>query len=349
MEEEDPFRLNARRLGAVALVLYAVSILIAVLGIVVAVGIVLSALPPVTLPGVPITPEVIRVIAGLVLFCVGIIVFTVFSLYAGFKGRSVVSKVDLTGWDGLIKTLGKLYFVAMLFLAIGIFIIPGTTGIYGMTIILLIYSILIMVCALLVPSPQRSIAAGILLIIAAGLSMFGGRISIPGLGAQIPGISQLMSALFVAGTFPGVAFIVVGIALIVRQVILRWPISHLIASVGGLIFAIGIAYADFSIVSFMSGLPLPSGVTPAETAFWTLYSTSMVSGSLGGIAGILGIVALIFAIVFMVKTGFPALGMVKAPPTPVELPAKELRYCPSCGVPVSPGDIYCGNCGRKLR
>ncbi len=26
----------------------------------------------------------------------------------------------------------------------------------------------------------------------------------------------------------------------------------------------------------------------------------------------------------------------------------RIHYCPYCGAPIHPGDVYCGNCGRKL-
>jgi hypothetical protein len=332
-------------------VLYAVGALIVALGIVVAIGIILSALPSYRLPGVPIVPDA-RTIAGLVLLCVALILLFAFALYAGFKGRSIVSRVDLTGWDSLVRTLGILYFAATLFLAIAIFVIPWMYAFMGgVAIMLLIASALIMVCALLVHSPRQSITAGILLIIAGVLFMLAGSISIPGLGMQLPGISQLTSMLFAVGTLAGVAYIIVGVALILRQVILRWPISHIIASAGGVIYAAGFAYSAFSAVHLSLSYPLPSGAIlgPLETAFGILYSANVIGCSLSGIAGILGIVSLIFAIVFVAKTGFPALARVEAPPAPAGVPAKELRYCPGCGSPVDPEDVYCGKCGKKLR
>jgi hypothetical protein len=335
-------------------VLYAVGALIVALGIVVAIGTILSALSSYRLPSipaVPITSEAARGIAGLALLCVALILLFAFALYAGFKGRSVVSRVDLTGWDSLVRTLGILYFAATLFLAIAIFVIPGISAFMGgMAIMLLISSALIMVCALLAHLPRQSITAGILLIIAGVLFMLAGRISIPSLGMQLFGISELTSMLFAVGTLAGVAYIIVGVALILRQVILRWPISHIIASVGGVIYAANVAYSAFSAVYYCLSYPLPSGTIlgPLETAFGILYSASVMGCSLSGIAGILGIISLIFAIVFVAKAGFPALARVEAPP-PAGMPAKELRYCPGCGSPVDPEDVYCGKCGKKLR
>jgi hypothetical protein len=119
--------------------------------------------------------------------------------------------------------------------------------------------------------------------------------------------------------------------------------------VGGILYAAGYAYFEFAVVSFFSSLPLPPGNTPAETAYLMIYSTSIVGSSLAGIAGILGIIALIYALIFVIKTGFPARARIGIPSAPVELPTKELRYCPNCGSPINPEDVFCGGCGRKLR
>jgi hypothetical protein len=343
---EDTFRLNARRWGAIALLLYAIGVLIIILGLLGAIGILLSGVRPSPTP-TPIPPEAIRAIAGAILILVSFVLLIVFALYAGFKGRSVVSKVDLRGWDSLVRMLGILYFLAALFFAIGTFLIPGTFLFYGTVIMFLISSILIMVCAQLIRSPELSMPAGIILIIAGILSMIavGNIMNLLGpfgtsLGPQLP--------LFITGTLSGIALIIVGVALILRQMILQWPISHIIAAVGGILYAADFAYSEFSVVSFFASLPLPPGTTPAETAYLMIYSTVIAGGSLGGIAGILGIIALIYAITFVIKTGFPALARIRAPSASVELPTRELRYCPKCGAPVKPEDFYCEKCGYKL-
>jgi hypothetical protein len=38
-----------------------------------------------------------------------------------------------------------------------------------------------------------------------------------------------------------------------------------------------------------------------------------------------------------------------APPTPPSVTPLAPNYCPSCGSPVNPEDVYCGKCGRKLK
>lgn len=362
---EEAIRLRARRLGAAALLLYAIGVLIIVVGLVVAAGLALSYLP--SFPtGMPAAPEVARVIAGIVLMATGLIFFIIFAFYAGFGGRRVVSRVDLSGWDVVVKKLGKLYFIATFLLAIGVIIVPGTSPLYATVIIFLVASLFIMISALLVPHPQRSMAAGILLIIAAVIMIVGRRIGIPALLGQLPGVSQIASIPLTYELFSAIAFMIVGVALIVRGMALHWFIPYIIAGAGGLVYTSGLAYTQFSIVSLLSeltsylswlqplGFIIPRGVTgAAEASFWTFYSTSIAGCSLIGISGILGLIALILSIVFLVKSIFPTAEIERRPPPPSLPPpspeVRRLNYCPSCGAPVSPEDVYCGNCGRKLR
>lgn len=356
---EEAIHLRARHLAAIALLLFAIGILVVVVGVIVAVSVMLSYLPSV--PGMPTAPEAARSIAGLVLLGIGFIFFVYFALYAGFKGRGVVSRADLSGWDSVVKNLGKLYFIAMLFLTAGIMVIPGTSFLYSTVIMLLVASALIMVSAYLAPSLQRSIVAGIILIIASIIMIVGERIGIPGFLRQIPGVSQITSMPLTGGLLSAIAFIIVGIALIVRGMALHQLIPNIIAGIGGIVYASGLAYTQFSIVSFLLelssylswlqplGFLIPRSITgPAEAGFWTFYSTSIAGCSLIGVAGILGLIALILSIVFLVKSVFPAAGVERRPlPPPPE--ARRLNYCPSCGAQVSPEDVYCGSCGRKLR
>jgi hypothetical protein len=153
-----------------------------------------------------------------------------------------------------------------------------------------------------------------------------------------------------------IAIMIVGVAIIIRQIVFQWPfISHILAVIGGFIFAVGIAYIYFSYVSELSSIKLPEWPTKPSpedstllTGLYTNYYTFITGGSLTGVAGILGIIAMILVIVFVAQT---ALGpaRVAAPPKPLEMPSKELRYCPKCGAPVKPEDFYCEKCGYKLR
>jgi hypothetical protein len=356
---EDIIRLRARRLGAVALLLYAVGTLITVVGVAAGLAIILSSVP--SGPSMPTTPEVVRAIAGVVLMAIGFIFYVYFALYAGFKGRGVVSRTDLSGWGVVVKNLGRLYFIATLLVAIGIIVIPGTSFLYSTAIIFLVSSALFMVSAYLAPSLQRSITAGIILIIASITTIVGVRAGIPGFLGQVPGISQITSLPLTYGLLSAIAFMIVGVALIVRGMALHRLIPDIIAGVGGMVYASGLAYTQFSIVSTLSelssylswlqplGFLLPRRITgPAEAGFWTLYSTSIAGSSLIGIAGIIGLIALILSIVFLVKSVLPATVVEKAPPQQPTEP-RRLNYCPGCGSPVSPEDMYCGSCGRKLR
>jgi hypothetical protein len=294
MEKEDIFRQSTRRLGAIALILYAFGILIVILGVIVFVSILVSTLskyipPGIILIGIHIPSDVIRSMIGVALILVGSMFYIIFSLYAGFMGRSVVSKIDLRGWGGLIKVLAILNFIAMLFITIGIFNISMSSFIYRAFTMILISSILILVCAFLIPL-QHLIEAGILLIIAGILAIVAESTNISVLG-PLASFSTI-GALFTGGVLPNVALIIVGVAITIRPMTLKWPISHIIASVGGIIYATNIAYTYFSII-----LSLPTHV---PTGFSILYYSIITGGSLVGVAGILGIIALILAIVFAV-------------------------------------------------
>jgi ACR3 family arsenite efflux pump ArsB len=56
---------------------------------------------------------------------IGLLLYIIFPLFAGFGGRVFVSRNDLKAWDGLVKSLRILYFSAILFTTIGIFIFLG--------------------------------------------------------------------------------------------------------------------------------------------------------------------------------------------------------------------------------
>jgi len=329
---EDSVRENSRRLGSIALVLYATSVLVIIVGVITAMGITFSNLSSVISgPWGPVTPEMARTITGLVFIGIGFIIYAVFAIYAGFKGRSVVSNVNLMGWESLIENLGKLYFVATLLLAIGVFIIPRTSFVYKNVIIALIAALLLMISAFLMPSRQQSITAGVLLIVGAVLSFFAGTFQVPW-SQQMGGFHSVLSTILLSNALVAVALIVVGVALIVRGVIYKPLIYNSVASVGGIIYAVSLAYNGFSLASYLSELsssPYVSGAV--ESAYWILYGTSITGCSLLGIAGILGLVALILAIVFTVKSGFPSImgttvSGAATPPTakpPAAKPAEE--------------------------
>jgi len=342
---EDPLRKSARSLAAASLLIFAISVLIVVISTIVMIAVLSAALRP---TAVPITATAA---AGLILIDIGIIIYIIFALYAGFKGRSVVLRTDLAGWEATIRNLGGLYFSATLFLVVGMFLIPGTYMLYQAMVLSLISSILLMISAMIIPSQTQSITAGILVIIAAILSML---VKVP---VKVPdlehvGFFQVLSMLFLSGTLFTAALIIVGIALILRGTILRPPIYNTVAAVGGVVFAADLAYFGFSLTSLLSWLPSPTDVpSPAASAYWTFYWTWLAGSSLIGISGIIGLVALICAIIFIVKSGFPAIMRVGIPPpvAPPTPPTKPSRYCPSCGSPVDPEDTYCSNCGRKLK
>ena len=154
---------------------------------------------------------------------------------------------------------------------------------------------------------------------------------------QLPNISRIASVLLIDGLLSAIAFILVGVALIIRGVALHQFIPNTIAAttaaIGGIIYTSGFAYIRFSIALLLSEL-LSHGSwlqllvfltsTPvevsgqAETAFWAFYYTSIAAYSIIGIAGILGLIALAFSIAFLVKYVFPSVRVRKHLPPPPE-------------------------------
>jgi hypothetical protein len=348
MMGEDAYRSRARQLGAVSLLLFAIGVLVLAIGAVVGLSVLLSIFPFGLLP----VPEAARIVAGSALIIIGDVFSLLFALYAGFKGRGVVSRPDLSGWELVVKNLGRLYFIATLFVSVGILVIPGTSPIYVSTVLILVSAVLLMVSAHLTPSPQQSMAAGIVLIVASIASLIG-----VGAGAAgALGMLQVATALPATyGLLPAIALMIVGVALILRAAVAQRFISHIVAGVGGIVFAAGLAYVHLSTVAVLSQLSSPLTVIQAlrflvpqrtaglvEVASWTLYGTGIAGSSLIGIAGILGLVALILAITFAAKSALPAAPQQPAGP-------RQLNYCPGCGSPVSPEDNFCGSCGRRLR
>lgn len=355
-DEEDSFRKSSRRIAGIGFMLFGIGILIMVIGTIIAIALILST-PSYGIPGLgmgALTAEAIRAIAGIVLVGIGIVFYFIFTMYAGFKGRSVVSKVDLAGWESYVRNLGIMYFIATLLVVIGIFIIPGTSIFYKDIILMLISSILLMVSALLVPFHKQSIATGIILIIAAIFTLlpfqFPQLSQASWLVGSIPGLSQALTTISIAKILPAVSLMIVGVALILRGIIPKPLICHIIAAVGGLIYVISVIYVSFSTLSLVSETSsyiemlsmaqyYMRGVGTVISALWTLYYTSIAGLSLTGIAGILGLIALLLVLVYIIKKGFASTGVTIV---------RETRYCPSCGAPVEPGDTYCRRCGRKL-
>lgn len=355
-DEEDSFRKSSRRIAGIGFMLFGIGILIMVIGTIIAIALILST-PSYGIPGLgmgALTAEAIRAIAGIVLVGIGIVFYFIFTMYAGFKGRSVVSKVDLAGWESYVRNLGIMYFIATLLVVIGIFIIPGTSIFYKDIILMLISSILLMVSALLVPFHKQSIATGIILIIAAIFTLlpfqFPQLSQASWLVGSIPGLSQALTTISIAKILPAVSLMIVGVALILRGIIPKPLICHIIAAVGGLIYVISVIYVSFSTLSLVSETSsyiemlsmaqyYMRGVGTVISALWTLYYTSIAGLSLTGIAGILGLIALLLVLVYIIKKGFASTGVTIV---------RETLYCPSCGAPVEPGDTYCRRCGRKL-
>jgi hypothetical protein len=356
METEDALRLNARRLGTIALLVFSGGYLVILLNLTISI-IILSniRIPPNTPP---------HYITGFMFILIGLLLYIIFPLYASFGGSIVVSRINLKGWGGLVSSLGIIYFSATLFTTIGIFIFLGDftkildmlrlTPLYSITmmfimliIIFFIFSLLLMISALLAPSPKYSIQAGILLIIASILLLIG--------GSMIPGLS-LISFFLNIPVHPVVPLIFIGIALILRQVVLNWPISHIIAAIGGIFFATNIAYISFSTISYFSLLfsfiqpllsMLPQGYTASSNTYMIFFFLFIVGFLLIGIAAILGITALILSIVHVAKAISSRLN--KAETSSMSIPIKEMLYCPKCGSLVEPEYFYCSNCGNKLK
>jgi MFS family permease len=356
-KREQTYLQSSRRIAIIALILYAIGILIIGIGAIVFYGSLISILEKIKFYLDPsFRAEVGKVQVALSLFIVYIIFSIIFALYAGLIGRSVVSKMDFGGWRTFIMILGILNFLAILFYALPVFILPGLSQLYAPAVMILISSILILVCVFLLPM-QRLMESGILLIVASILAIIAGNITVSILPAyKFLTSTHIHGTAFSGGVISIIAIMTVGVAIIIRQIVFQWPfISHIFTVIGGVIFAVGIAYIYFSYVSELSSIKLPEWPTKPSpedstllTGLYTNYYTFITGGSLTGVAGILGIIAMILVIVFVAQT---ALGpaRVAAPPKPLEMPSKELRYCPKCGAPVKPEDFYCEKCGYKLR
>ena len=344
---EEATRSRARRIGAAALLLYATGTLLIVVGIIVVISSTLSYLSSALV--IHITPEVTRSITGLVLMSLGFIFFIYFTLYAGFKGYQVISSPDLSGWDVVVRNLSELYFTTMLFLTAGVILTPGASPLYVTAVTFFTASALIMWSTSLIPQPRQSVVAGILLIIAAVLMIIGEHVGLSvflesfpsisgfmGIG-QLPGISRMASVLLIDGLFLAIAFILIGVALIVRGIALNrftlYAIATITAAIGGITYASSLAYTRFSITSFLSELlshmswsqllgflsSIPIEVSgQVEAAFWTFYYISMAGYLIIGVAGILGLTALVLSIVFLVKSVLPSVKVKKHPPPPPE-------------------------------
>ncbi|MEM4005145.1 MAG: zinc ribbon domain-containing protein [Desulfurococcaceae archaeon] len=365
MEIKQLGELNARRLGAAALTFYAVSTLIIVLGSVAGVVAVSTMLSD-TYPSAGTIDA--RTMVGLILIGMGLMFQLLFSLYAGFYGRNLILRTNFAGWEEFVKMLAKLYFIATLFIVVGFFVTPQGTMISGNLIFLLISSILILIAAPLVPLPQQSFTAGIMLIISAILNFISLRTGTLGkVFSALPMLESVglkgIGSLSLHIDAQNVALLMIGIALMIRGMSLSKSAlySYLIAIIAGIIYTAGLAYAGISNASLISSIESSIQIIsrmlpePVVSALWTIYYTQIIGNSLLSVAGILGMIALILVLVPGLSAFLPGAG-ISPPPTPrvppptprVGLP-EELRYCPSCGAPVGPHDIYCSRCGRRLR
>ncbi len=91
----------------------------------------------------------------------------------------------------------------------------------------------------------------------------------------------------------------------------------------------------------------PVSVTPSTPTSPTPSPAATVS-SFPTLAVVVLVVVAAAAAIFFLKTR----GEKYQPPakeTPPAISSETFKYCPFCGAPVKPGDIYCTNCGRKLK
>lgn len=356
--ERIPMETSMRKLAVASILLYPLGILLVLIGtssLMIGLASVLSQLPTsVRIPLGDSEGALLRFSIGITLVAVGFILQLAYIFYACFKLFQFINKGDFSNWGTAVGKIGKFYFLSMLFIIIGLFIIPGTTDLYGRLIMFLIASAMIMTSASLAPFPQQSLLAGTFMIIATVIMFLAGRIEYS-LPAGILPQRQIISPSLQQEVFAAyLAMVLLGIALLIRTFITSPLPTRLILIIAGLVYTSGIAYTYLEAASYISRLPssLPTLIRVVapnlSTAYEAWYYASLSGFACTGIAGIMGIIATLLALFQIITSEFPTLKIMIGPPPPPPPPPPPSRYCPQCGSPVRPDDKYCGNCGTKL-